>query len=545
MLLKIFQGGKKMKIRKIFAFIIALTLILTACTKPANKKSNDAKNASTVEGTEKGSGKKGGMMVLGIGSDPTSVNPLFANDRVSLTISNVLYDSLYHIKSGKIVYDGLAESMTASDDHLTYTLKLKNNIKWHDGKAITADDVIFTYGIILDDKQNAKGQNVLKSDSGVVKYKKIDDKTIEYKLPKVDMTFVDGIAGIVPIPKHIFEGEAEIAKSKKNDNPIGSGPFKFKEHKTGELYQVERFDGYYGDVAKLDGIAYKVIPDANASMVALENGEISVSYIKPKDVAKFKNNDKFEIVTFPEGMVDNLFFRVDSKNLKDTKVRQAISYAIDKTKLIQGTYLSEDYANPAYSAFATNTGFFSDDVEKYEYNIEKAKKLLKEANKEKLELKLMYTSGSPAQEKEGLLIQEMLKAVGINVELLPMERATFIEKLLNHSNHDFDMAINGYVMGDNPDSYSSLFTINSSENFSNYKNPKIQELFEKAKAETNEAKRGELYKEIQQILAKDAVEYPVANVKSILAVRKEFKNLKEANPAPIHMFDYFNKIESN
>lgn len=533
-----------MKVKKLMAFLIALTLILTACGNPEKKKVKNVEKSSTVEETKKSSSKEGGLMVLGIGSDPSSVNPLFANDRVSLTISNVLYDNLYHVKSGKIVYDGLAESMTASDDHLTYILKLKNNIKWHDGKAITADDIIFTYDSILDDKQNAKGQNVLKSDAGVVKYKKVDDSTIEYKLPKVDMTFVDGVAGIVPIPKHVFQGEAEIAKSSKNDKPIGSGPFKFKEHKTGELYQVERFEEYHGDVAKLDSIAYKVIPDANASMVALENGEISVSYIKPKDVAKFKKNNNFEIVTFSEGMVDNLFFRVNSDNLKDQKVRQAISYAIDKNKLIQGTYLSEEYADPAYSTFSTNTGFFYDNVEKYEYNIEMAKKLLKEADKENLKLKLMYTSGSPAQEKESLLIQEMLKVVGINVELLPMERATFIEKLLNSSNHDFDMAINGYVMGDNPDSYASIFTSNSSENFSNYKNPKIDKLFEQAKIETDEAKRGELYKEIQQILAKDAVEYPVANVKSILAVRKEFKSLEEAKPAPIHMFDYFNKIES-
>lgn len=533
-----------MKKLKLLAFLMAFAFILTACGKPADNKGTDAPNAPAVEGTEKGSSKKGGLMILGVGSDPTSVNPLFANDRVSLTITNVLYDKLYNVKSGKVVYDGLAESMTPSEDHLTYTLKLKDGIKWHDGKDITADDIIFTYDSILDDKQNAKGQNVLKSDAGIVKYKKVDDKTIEYKLPKVDMTFLNGIAGISPIPKHVFEGEAEIAKSPKNAKPIGSGPFKFKEHKTGELYQVERFEDYHGDVAKLDGIAFKDIPDANASMVALENGEISVSYIKPKDIAKFEKNGNFEIVTFPEGMVDNLFFRVNSEKLKDVKVRQAISYAIDKTKLIQGTYLSEDFADPAYSAFSTNTGFFSDDVEKYDYNVEKAKKLLKEAGKENLELKLMYTSGSPAQEKESLLIQEMLKKVGINVELLPMEGATFIEKLLDPSNHDFDMAINGYVMGDNPDSYASIFKSDSSENFSNYKNPKIDELFEQAKTETDEAKRGEIYKEIQQILADDAVEYPVANVKSILAVRKEFKNLDAANPAPIHIFDYFNKIES-
>lgn len=205
-----------MKKTKLLAIFMAFAFILTACGKPADNKGTDAPNAPAVEGTETGSGKVGGLMVLGIGSDPTSVNPLFANDRVSLTISNVLYDALYHVKLGEVVYDGLAESMTPSDDHLTYTLKLKDGIKWHDGKDITADDVIFTYDSILDDKQNAKGQNVLKSDAGVVEYKKVDDKTIEYKLPKVDMTFVEGISGISPIPKHVFEGEAEIAKSPKN-----------------------------------------------------------------------------------------------------------------------------------------------------------------------------------------------------------------------------------------------------------------------------------------------------------------------------------------
>ncbi len=529
-----------MKKIKLTALLLAFTLVFTAC---GNKAGNNGGSNTTTEVGSEGSDNNGGLMVLGIGSDPTSVNPLYANDRGSLTISNVLFDALYHVKSGEVVYDGLAESMTPSEDFLTYTLKLKEGAKWHDGKPVVAEDLVFTYDSILDDKQNAKGQNVLKSDSGVVKYKAVDEKTVEYKLPKVDMTFVEGIAGISPIPKHIYEGEQDLAKSSKNAQPIGSGPFKFKEHKTGELYQVEKFDDYYGDVAKLDGIAYKVIPDTNALLVALENGEISVAYIKPKDAGKYEKNDNFTVVSFAEGMVDNIFFRVSSENMKDVKVRQAISYAIDKEKLIQGTYLSKDYADPAYSPFSNNTGFFTDDVEKYEYDVEKAKNLLKEAGKENLNLKLMYTSGSPDQEKECLLIQEMLKEVGINVELLPMERATFIEKLLDHENHDFDMASNGYVMGDNPDSYSAIFKSDSSENFSNYNNPKVDELFEQAKRETDEKKRADLYKEIQQTLVNDAVEYPIANVKSILSVRKEFTNLEDATPAPIHMFDYFNKIE--
>lgn len=155
----------------------------------------------------------------------------------------------------------------------------------------------------------------------------------------------------------------------------------------------------------------------------------------------------------------------------------------------------------------------------------------------------MYGSGNPQTEKECLLIQEMLKQAGITVELVPLESSTFIEKLLDKENDELDLASNGYVMGTNPYSYSAIFKSDSQENFSTYSNPEVDELFEKAKREIDDSKREEIYKEIQQILVDDAAQYSIANVKKLVAVRKDFTNLEEANPAPVHMFDYFNKIE--
>lgn len=530
-----------MKNLRMPAFMLALSMLLSACGNNANNTSTE-ESKPAIE-TSEGTNANGGLMVLGISSDPTSVNPLYANDRVSLTISNVLFDHPYKVENGEIVYDGLAESMEASEDFLTYTLKLKDGIKWHDGEPVTADDFIFTYDSILDDKQNAKGQNYLKTEDGAIEYTKIDDKTIEFKLPEVDTTFVEGISDISPIAKHIYEGEQDIAKSSKNQEPVGNGPFKFKEQKTGELYQVERFDDYYGDVAKLDGIAYRVVPDANAREVALESGEISASYIDAEDAQKYEQSGDYNIVSIEEGLLTNVFMRVNSEKLKDVKVRKAISYAIDKEKLIQGAYGNESYAEPAYSPFSSNTTFYTDDVEKYEYDVEKAKELLKEAGAEDLKLNLMYGSGNPQTEKECLLIQEMLKQAGITVELVPLESSTFIEKLLDKDNDELDLASNGYVMGTNPYSYSAIFKSDSQENFSTYSNPEVDELFEKAKREIDDSKREEIYKEIQQILVDDAAQYSIANVKKLVAVRKDFTNLEEANPAPVHMFDYFNKIE--
>lgn len=512
--------------------------------KDDNKEAanNEEENDESSKKDDQGQAKEGGLFVLGIGSDPSIVNPLYANDRVSLTLTHILYDNVYNVKKGEIIYDGLAESITPSDDNLTYTLKLKENLKWHDGEAITADDLIYTYDVVLDEKQQTKGHSDLMNNDKPIAYKKLDDLTVEFKLEKPDATFIQGLAGIVPVPKHIFEGETDLAKSEKNKNPIGSGPFKFKEQKTGELYQVERFDEYHGDVAKLDGIAFKVIPDANAQNLALENGEISASYVKSQNVDKFKDNDKFDLYTFSEGMVDTIFFRVSNPKMQDKNLRQAISYAIDKNKLIQGAYNGEEYATAAYSPFSLETQFVTDDVEKYDYNVEKAKELVKDVKKEDLNLRLMYTSGSPATEKEALLIQEMLKEIGVNLELLPMERATFIEKLLDPKNQDFEMAINGYVMGDNPDSYGYLFKTGSAENFSGYSNEEIDKLFAEGKTEMDEAKRSEIYKKIQQILVDDAVQYSLVNTKSIIAVNSEFGNIEEATPAPIYMLQYYNKI---
>ena len=107
------------------------------------------------------------------------------------------------------------------------------------------------------------------------------------------------------------------------------------------------------------------------------------------------------------------------------------------------------------------------------------------------------------------------------------------------------MALNGYVMGDNPDTYRALFTIGSPENFSGYINSEINTLFTAAAVETDNSKREKMYKDIQQMLVKDAVQISTAYVKSIVAVNKQFGNLEAAHPAPIHMFDYFNKISKN
>lgn len=522
-----------MKTKKILAALLAASmLVLSAC------------GGSKTEGTSasgNGNIKDGGTIIFAAGGDPQVLNPMYGNDRVTMTINNALFSPLFVMKGDKIDYY-LAADFKASSDFLTYTLKLKKDLKWHDGKPVTADDMMFTLDKILDPKQNCFLSDYLVINEKPVQYKKVDDLTIEFKLPEVTMAFTSAIGQISPIPKHIFEGEADIAKSSKNENPIGTGPYKFKEAKKGESVTLTKNDDYFKGKPHLDTVVYRVIPDANSANTALQNGEISAKYVQAKDVDKFK--DKFNVVSYNEGMLNNMVLNENNDKLKSKEVRQAIAYALNKEELIKGAYTSTDYADKAYSVFTPDTLYFdNNNVEKFEFNVDKAKELLNKAGVKDLSLRLAYINGSKEAEAQALIVQQRLKDIGISVELKGMERNAFYKKLMDPKNNtDFDLAFNGYVMGSEPDSYKPLFLAGNGNNYMNYANKEIDELWSKAAVETDSAKRGDIYKEIQKKISEDVPLYPIVYPKSIVAIDKKFGGIEEAQTVPIFMFQDLSKL---
>lgn len=523
------EGDNIMKGKKIMSLFLAVSLVaLTACggAKDSGQKTSNI--------------KEGGTLILAAGGDPNVLNPMYGNDRVTMTINNSLYAPLFEKINGKIKYY-LAEDFKVSDDYLTYTIKLKKDLKWHDGTPITADDIVFTVDKITDEKQNCMSRPDYFIDDKKVEYKKVDDQTVEFKLPKVSMAFEGVLEGIRPIPKHVFEGEEDIAKSNKNENPIGSGPYKFKEAKKGESVTLEKFDDYVDGKPHIDSVVFRVIPDTNASNTALLNGEISAKYLKAQDVEKFK--EKTNVVIYNEGMLNNMVFNFNNKTLAKTEVRKAIAYALNKDELLKAGNVSTEFAEPAYSVFTPDTEYYTDDVEKYDYNVDKAKELMTKDGEKDLKLKLAYINGSKDGEAEVLVIQQKLKEIGINVELLPMEINAFIQKLYSmNENNDFDLALNGYVMGSEPDSYKSIFMTSDGNNVSNYSNKELDPLWEKANLETDKTKREAIYKELQQKLADELPLYPMVYPKSMVGVDKKIGGTEEARPAPIYMFRDLSKL---
>ncbi len=472
-----------------------------------------------------------------------NLNPLYANDRVSMTVMNALYNPLYVVQSNGEKTFYLADSIEPSEDFLTYTVKLKSNVKWHDGEALTADDLVFTMESILDENQAALNRGSFVIEDKAIEVAKIDDTTVEFKLPDVSTSFESALGDLRVIPKHIYEGEADLAKSEKNNAPIGNGAYKFKEYKTGELITLERFDDYYGEKGNLETVTYRIIADSNSANMALLNGEVQAKYVQPNEMADLEGKDNIDLVAFDEGMVDNMIFMQNvNETLKDVKVRQAISYAINKDEIITAAFKSEEYAEKAYSLFASSTVSYTDDVEKYEQDKEKAKSLLEEAGVKDLKLTLAYGTHKSQQEKIALVIQSNLKDIGVEIELKPMEKSAFYGEIYDVGNASFDLALNGYVMGSEPADYASIFVEGGSNNFGGYYNKEIDQKFTQALKETDDAKRDNLYKEIQKQLANDVALYPICYSKSVLGVDKNY-DVQGANLAPIFMFRDLNGLK--
>lgn len=526
--------------------ILLLALMLLAVTACGSKTTDTPMPADTPKDTgtnEPNALTKvdGGIFILGIGSDPNVMNPLYAGDRVTMTINNALFSPLYVTDSeGTTFY--LAESITPSEDFLKYTLKLKEGLKWHDGEDLNADDIVFTMNSTTDENQKANSRGSFVIAGKPVEAKKIDELTVEFTLPEISVPFMGSLGGLRPIPQHIFEGEADLAKSTKNLEPIGSGPFKFKEFKSGEKVELVRFDEYFDGVANLDSIVYRVIADPNTANTALMNGELSARYITVSDVEKFDSNEDFNVVTYKEGMLNNMVFRLTNKDLQNNDVRKAIAYGINKAELISGVYLSEEYAEKAHSIFVPTTSFYTDDVEKYDYDVNKAKELLKDAGAENLKLRLAYINSSKENEGFGLIMQQQLKEIGVEIELIAMERGAFYDKLLDASNPDFDLAFNGFVMGMEPNGYKPLFLEGNMNNFMGYVNKNLDATWESGVVETDESKRSEIYQSIQKQLIDDMVVYPIAYPMSIVAVNNKIGGVEEAIPSPIFMFRDLSKL---
>lgn len=520
-----------MKFKKVISVIGCIMILTTGFVGCSSSKTSPTKTQTPTPSS----------LIYGIDGDPgNSVNVITTGDRYGLMEIKLLYSPLYMYNADKVVYF-LAESMTPSKDNLSYTAKLRKTVKWSDGKPFTADDVVFTYNEMLKEANAGWAYSQLIFDGKPVKVEKVDDYTVKFVLPTVGASAMELLGNIFIMPKHIYAGETNIENSTKNATPVGTGPYKLQEYKSGQYVKFISNDNYFLGAPKIKNVTFREVQDANTAQLALQNGEINALAVQPTDIAKLGTKNKLNIIPYDEGRVGYMAFNLTSKDVQNKDVRKAILYGLSRNQMITASFVSDKYAKPVYSFLPNESKFSSVDVEKYETNVDKSKELLSKAEVSNLKLKLAYISNNVPQQKQAAIIQENLKAVGVTVELLGMDSAAMNENLKKH-NGKFDMYLGGYIMGIDPDTFNSLFITGSSSNYMGYSNPEIDKLFIKGRIETDVAKRKEIYNNIQKLLQDDAVFYPMVENKRILAIDSSVSGIEEAGMVPVYTFEDMSKL---
>lgn len=485
------------------------------------------------------------ILSINIGGEPSNLNPLLSTDAGASKIQGLIFNGLFRVNTELDLVPDLAESYTVSEDGLTYTFKLKQNVKWHDGARFSADDVLFTFDRLLDPKTNTVRRNGYVINGSPIAVKKIDSHTVEIKLPETFAPFLMRMAMEI-IPKHLLENE-DINTAAFNRNPIGTGPFIFETWQTAQYLTMKKNPNYFGDGPKLDGVIAKIIPDENTALVALTKGELHMNGIPPKEVEKMRAKKNIDVYEYEDLLYTYLAFNTRHPVFKDLKIRQAVAHAINKDAIVRGVL--KGFGKPAHIPAAPVSWAYPDEstFTVYEYNPEKSKQLLKDAgytyNKNSqffekdgtvLEYTIITNQGNESRNKAAQIIQQFMTQIGVKVNIQLMEWSAFL-KVVNAptDQKDFDAVILGWSLGLDPDAKSIWHSEEFPKgfNFVGYANKEVDRLIDAGRRELEKEKRKAIYAQMYTHIAEDLPYVFLYYPRVIVGVDTHVKGLAEPGPA--------------
>jgi peptide/nickel transport system substrate-binding protein len=470
-------------------------------------------------------------LIWGRGGDSVNLDLAQATDGESIKAGiQVLENLVIFGKDSMNVEPQLAESWSVSEDGLTWTFKLRRGVKFHDGEPFNAKAVYDSFARIIDNNHPFHGYGKWRylslSLKPVTEIKIVDDYTIQLITQKPYAPLLNNLAlWLCPIlsPKAMAEYKDQIGQ-----HPVGTGPFKFVKWIKDDQIIMERNEDYWGGKAKIAKIVLKSIPEPSARLMALQSGAVDIADdLDPDSIKLVKKAPNLAIITRPSVNVGYLALNTAKPYLKDTRVRQALNYAVDKKILIEAIF--QGMAIPAKNPFAPSIWGYNDKIQPYEYDPAKAKKLLKEAGfdfSRELTLWAMPVSRAymPDPVKTAELLQAYFAAVGVKAKIVRMDWGAYLKKT---SNGEHDMCMLGWL-GGNADPDNFLYGLLSADtaktpgasNVALWKNAEFTELCKKAQKTFDKAERAKLYMKAQEIAHAQAPWIPLVHTTIVRCYNK-------------------------
>jgi peptide/nickel transport system substrate-binding protein len=526
--------------------VILLTFVLAClagCTSNEKEPATASPNQQTSRATtEKGDQPAyGDMIVRGTIGDASVLLPVLASDSASGDIISLVYNGLVKYDQDINLVGDLAEKWDISDDNLSIRFHLRKDVKWHDGHPFTSKDVEYTYKVFVDPATpTAYASDFLK----VKEFRVIDPYTVEVTYDKPYAPAL-GSWGSSMLPSHLLEGQ-DITKSPLKREPVGTGPYRFKEWKTGEKIVVDSFSDYFEHRPYIDRVMTRVIPDLATMFLELKAGRLDqmgltpLQYSRQTETTWFKENfAKYKYLTFNYSY---LGYNLQDWRFKDKKVRQALTTAINRESIVKGVLLG--LGQVTYTPYKPDTFWYNPNVQKFAYDPEKARQMLAEAgwtetNEEGVlvkdgkpfEFTIITNQGNELRKNAATLIQADLRKVGVKVNIRVIEWAAFLKNFINKRN--FEACLLGWGIGVDPnqiDIWNSEKIGETQLNFTTYQNPEVDRLLELGASTYNRDERKKYYDRFQEIIAEDQPYTFLFVSDSLPIISSRFKGVK---PAPV------------
>lgn len=515
-----------MAAKKVIILIVLFFLFLPACGRKAERNPN--------------------TIVLSSISDARRLNPILANDSASGDINDFVFNGLVKYDKNIRLIGDLAERWDVSPDGKIVTFHLRKGVKWHDGTEFTAEDCLFTYHKLTDPKvATPHGGSYI----DVLKAETVDKYTfrVTYREP-----FSPALEswGMGVIPKHLLDGK-DINAIPFNRNPIGTGPYKFKEWVAGQKIVLAANSEYFEGRPNIDQFIYRIIPDSSTMFQELLSGGVDLmglnplQYLRKSETRRIREN--YQKFRYPTNIYTYMGYNLRSPLFSDKKVRQALAYAIDRQSIIDGVLLG--LGRPCTGPYSDVSWAYNPNAKHYGYDPEMARRMLHDAGWEdndndgvldrngiSFRFTIMTNQGNNARVQSAEIIQQNFKKVGIDVNIRVMEWQAFLDQIDKRS---FDAMILGWSMSRDPDLYDiwhSSKTKKGEYNFIGYKNDEVDRLLIAGRRTFDIEQRKKIYYRIHAILAEEQPYAFLYVPDATPIVHKRFKGIEQAPLGIMHNF---------
>ena len=478
----------------------------------------------------------GDVLVFGAHGDADSLNDLTSTTITGSDIIGLLFLSLTRTNPDFSHAPSLAKSWEFSEDHLELTFHLRDDVFWHDGVKTTAHDVKFTF-----EKQISPniGWSAIKWKQFIKDCVVVDDYTVKFVFERVyPYQLMDAVVGAI-LPKHILERvpDEEMVSTDFNRNPVGNGPYRFKEWKAQQYVEVEANEEFFAGRPPLDRIIFKVVPDQENLVLQLRSGEIDfMDGVPPRFFEDLSRQEDLVAYIAPSRAYTYLGWNLRNPLFESKKVRQALTMAINRQEMIDSLLL--EFGRVPKSPILPIIWAHNPNLPDLPYDPEKARQYLAEEGwtdsdgdgwldkgGKRFSFTLKTNKGNLIREDILVLVQDMLQEVGIEVKPNILEWTILIG---DTNKKNFEAVVLGWSVGLKMD-MTTLWhsdSINDKFNYTSYSNPEFDRLNDAAIFEMDPEKAKQMWWRAQELIAEDQPYTFLYSPKDINFVHRRFQNVQ-------------------